>query len=160
MRDPGATGVKITPMAHDCPAVRLVLQVFELTLKSPVIGGLVVLMISVCVGSVFVTVTVCAALGGAPNVIVPKLSEVGETESCTNVPKPCRLTLWGLLVASSTMVTTPVCEPYDAGVNVTVIVQVVLAPPAGLSRAPQVFVSENSAEPVMLVILRVAGPVL
>lgn len=122
-RDPGAVGVKTTPIVHDCAGASSEVQPFELRLKSPLITGLL-LSISVCVESVFCTVTVSAALV-VPKVVLGNASVVGETESCTSVPLPCRPTVCcGLLVASSEIVKVPERVPTAVGVKVTVIVQV------------------------------------
>jgi hypothetical protein len=121
-RDPGAVGVKVTPTVQDCPGVSSEVQPFELTLKSPLITGLL-LMISVCAGSVFCTVTVSAALV-VPKVVLGNESVVGETESCTSVPLPCSSTVCcGLVAALSEIVNVPERVVALDGVKVTVIVQ-------------------------------------
>jgi hypothetical protein len=72
------------------------------------------------------------------------------------VPVPVRLTVWVVGLALSVMVTTPVLVPVAVGLKVTLRVQ--LAPAARLE--PQVLVWEKSPLTAMLVMLRVALPVL
>ncbi len=76
---------------------------------------------------VFVSVTACAAL-----VVLtcwfPNERLVGEKLTAGAVPVPARLTICGLLLALSVMVTVPVRVPVAVGVNVTLIAQ--LAPAA------------------------------
>jgi hypothetical protein len=67
-----------------------------------------------------------------------------------------RLTVWVAGLAFSEMVKEPLREPLTVGVNVTLSVQLALA--ARLE--PQVLVWEKSPLAVMLVMLRVALPVL
>jgi len=96
-RDPGAVGVKTTPIVHDCAGASSEVQPFELRLKSPLITGLL-LSISVCVGSVFCTVTVSTE-AVVPKVVLGNASVTGlvagvvKTESCTNTPVPDRPTV-------------------------------------------------------------------
>ena len=100
-RDPGAVGVKVTPIVHVCPGVSSEVQPFELTAKSlallPPSTGLL-LSISVCVGSVFCTVTVSTE-AVVPKVVLGNASVTGlvagvvKTESCTNTPVPDRPTV-------------------------------------------------------------------
>jgi hypothetical protein len=71
-------------------------------------------------------------------------------------PVPARLTVCVAGLALSVMVTAPVLVPAAVGLKVTLRVQ--LAPAATLE--PQVLVWEKSPLAVMLVMLRVALPVL
>ena len=71
-------------------------------------------------------------------------------------PVPVRLTVCVAGLALSVMVTAPVLVPVVVGLKVTLRVQ--LAPAATLE--PQVLVCEKSPLTVMLVMLRVALPVL
>ena len=86
-----------------------------------------------------------------------KVNEAGErlTTGATT-PVPVRLTVWVAGLALSVMVRTPVLVPVAVGLKVTLRVQLVLA--ARLE--PQVLVWEKSPLAVMLVMLRVALPVL
>ena len=81
---------------------------------------------------------------------------MGERLTAGAVPVPVRLTVWVAGLALSVMVTAPVLIPVAVGLKVTLRVQ--LAPTATLDL--QVFVWEKSPLAVMLVMLRVALPVL
>ena len=72
------------------------------------------------------------------------------------VPVPVKLTVCGLLLAVSVIVTVPFSVPVAVGVNVTLIAQ---APPAA-RLAPHVLVWEKLAPTAMLVMVSVAFPVL
>jgi hypothetical protein len=84
----------------------------------------------------------------------------GRTIAPVLVPVPVRVTVWGLPLALSVIVTEAVRFPLAVGVNVTLIVQL----PAAATELPQVFVSAKSPAfvPViaMLVMLKAALPVL
>ena len=81
---------------------------------------------------------------------------MGERLTTGAVPVPVRLTVWVAGLALSVMVTAPVRVPVAVGLKVTLRVQLALA--ARLE--PQVLVWEKSPLAVMLVMLRVAFPVL
>ena len=83
-----------------------------------------------------------------------KLRLVGT--KLTSVPVPVSDTVCGLPLALSATESEPVRVPVAVGLKVTLIVQ--LAPAATL--VPQVLVSEKSPVVEMLVMLRVAVPVL
>ena len=85
-----------------------------------------------------------------------KVKEAGERLTTGAVPVPVRLTVWVAGLALSAMVKEPLREPLTVGVKVTLRVQLPLA--ARLE--PQVLVWEKSPLTVMLVMLRVALPVL
>ena len=110
---------------------------------------------------VLVRVMGCAALV-VPTGRLPKARLVGErlTTAVVLVPVPERLTVWGLPLALSAMLSAAVRVPPAAGVNHTAIVQ--LAPAA--TELPQVSTSAKSLalvpEVARLVILKVAVPVL
>jgi hypothetical protein len=72
------------------------------------------------------------------------------------VPVPVRLTVWVAGLALSVMVRAPVLVPVAVGLKVTLSVQEAL----GARLEPQVLVWEKSPLTVMLVIVRVALPVL
>ena len=97
---------------------------------------------------------------GVPTGWLPKARLVGErlTRAAVPVPVPERLTVCGLPLALSVMVTEAVRLPLAEGMNVTLIVQ--LAPAATL--APQLLVCAKSLElaPVsaMLVMFSVVPP--
>ena len=80
----------------------------------------------------------------------------GERLTRGAVPVPVRLTVWVAGLALSVMVTTPVLVPVAVGLKVTLSVQLALA----ARLVPQVLVWEKSPLTVMLVMLRVALPVL
>ena len=86
---------------------------------------------------VFVRVTGCAALV-VPTGRLPKARLVGErlTTAAVLVPVPERLTVWGLPLALSAMLSAAVRAPLADGVKVTLIVQ--LAP--ATTELPQVLV--------------------
>ena len=81
---------------------------------------------------------------------------MGERLATGAVPVPVRLTDWVAGLALSVMVTAPVLVPVAVGLKVTLRVQLALA--ARLE--PQVLVWEKSPLTVMLVMPRVALPVL
>jgi hypothetical protein len=92
-----------------------------------------------------------------PTACAGKVKEAGErltTGAAT--PVPVRLTVWVAGLALSVMVKAPVLVPVAVGLKVTLSVQLALA--ARLE--PQVLVWEKSPLAVMLVMLRVALPVL
>ena len=92
-----------------------------------------------------------------PTACAGKVKEAGErltTGAAT--PVPVRLTVWVAGLALSVMVTAPVRVPVAVGLKVTLRVQLALA--ARLE--PQVLVWEKSPLAVMLIMLRVALPVL
>jgi len=72
------------------------------------------------------------------------------------VPVPVRLTLWVAGLALSAMVKEPLREPLAVGVKVPLKVQLALV----ATLEPQVLVWEKSPLTAMLVMLRVALPVL
>ena len=84
---------------------------------------------------VLVRVTVCVALVKSMGWL-PKPRLVGERLTTAAVPVPERLTVSGLPLALSVMLTEAVRLPLAAGVNVTLIVQ--LAPAA--TELPQLLV--------------------
>jgi hypothetical protein len=71
-------------------------------------------------------------------------------------PVPVRLRVWVAGLALSVMVTAPFLVPVAVGLKVTLTVQLALA----ATLEPQVVVWEKSPLAVMLVMLRVALPVL
>ena len=92
-----------------------------------------------------------------PTACAEKVKEAGERLTVGALtPVPVRLTVWVAGLALSAMVTAPVLVPVAVGLKVTLRVQ--LAPAATL--APQVLVWEKLPLTVMLVIVRVAFPVL
>jgi hypothetical protein len=91
-----------------------------------------------------------------PTACAGKVKEVGERLTTGAVPVPVRLTVWVAGLALSAMVIEPLREPVAVGVKITLRVQLALA----ASLEPQVLVWEKSPLAVMLVMLRVALPVL
>jgi len=92
-----------------------------------------------------------------PTFCAGKVKEAGERLTTgASTPVPVRLTVCVAGLALSVMVTTPVLVPVAVGLKVTLRVQLALA--ARLE--PQVLVWEKSPLTVMLVMLRVALPVL
>lgn len=90
-----------------------------------------------------------------PTVWLPKLSVAGDRLAATT-PLPLVLTVCGLLLALSVIVTAPVADPNVVGLNVTEIVHFL---PAN-TVLPQVLVSANGPVTAMLVIVSGAVPVL
>src|SRR5271166_1163247 len=78
-----------------------------------------------------------------PTVTVPKFKVLAEKVTGA-LPLPVRVTIWGLLRASSLNVSVPVAAPAAAGENVTPTVQP--APPAML--VPQVLL--DTAKPALV----------
>jgi len=85
----------------------------------PVSARLVMLKVAL---PVLLRVTVCAVLGVATDCL-PKARLVGESPSTGAVPVPERLTVCGLPLALSEMLTEAVRLPLAVGVKVTLIVQ-------------------------------------
>ena len=108
---------------------------------------------------VLLRVTVCAVLV-VPTDWLPKARLVGERLTTVVVPVPERLTVCGLPLALSVMLTEAVRLPLAAGVKVTLIVQ--LLPPA--TELPHVLLCAKSLALVpvraRLVMLKAALPVL
>jgi hypothetical protein len=119
--------------------------------KAPVI---VMLVIVSAVVLLFASVEVSGALV-VPIVVVGNVNFVGVTETPVT-PLPLKVMVWGLFVALSVIVTAPVTIPVFVGVKVTEMVQFLPA----LRVVPQVFVCAKGAAVAMLVIFRVAVPVL
>ena len=91
-----------------------------------------------------------------PTRCAAKINEAGERLTTGAVPVPVRLTVWVAGLALSVMVTAPVLVPVAVGLKVTLRVQLALA----ATLEPQVLVWEKSPLALMLVMLRVALPVL
>ena len=85
-----------------------------------------------------------------------KVKEAAERLTTGAVPVPVRLTVWVAGLALSAVVKEPLREPLAVGVKVLLRVQLALA----ATLEPQVLVWEKSPLTVMLVMLRVALPVL
>jgi hypothetical protein len=91
-----------------------------------------------------------------PTCWAENVNEVGERPTPGAVPVPVRLTVWVAGLALSVTVRVPVLVPLAVGAKVTLRVQEALA--ARLE--PQVLVWEKSPLAVMLLMVRVALPVL
>jgi len=91
-----------------------------------------------------------------PTSCAGKVKDVGERLTTGAVPVPVRLMVWVAGLALSVMVTAPVLVPAAVGLKVTLRVQVALA----ATLEPQVLVREKSPLTVILLMLRVALPVL
>jgi hypothetical protein len=106
-----------------------------------------------------VRVTVCAELV-VSTAWLEKVRLVGETLATGAVPVPVKLTVWGLPLALSAMLSAAERDPLAAGVKVTLIVHL---PPAA-TELPHVFVCAKSPALApftdMLVRDRLAFPVL
>ena len=164
-RTPVADGVNVTLTAQLSPARSVPPQVFAEMAKSAAFGPVneMLEMVSVAL-PLFVSVTVCAALGSEieivtfPNDSVVGLKFAAGVGEATPVPESAALS--GLEEALVKNVSDADLAPNADGVNVTLTVQ--LSPAARL--APQVF-TEIAKSPAfaplseMLVIVTVAGPV-
>jgi hypothetical protein len=91
-----------------------------------------------------------------PTACPGKVKEAGERLATGAVPVPVRLTVWVAGLALSAMVKEPLREPLAVGVKVPLKVQLALA----ATLEPQVLVWEKSPLTPMLVMLRLAVPVL
>ena len=69
-----------------------------------------------------------------PTAWLAKVRLVGEMLTAGAVPVPERLTLWGLPVALSEMLSEAVRLPLAEGVKVTLMVQLALLPPPNCRR--------------------------
>ncbi len=138
---PAAESVNITAIVQLAPAATEPPQV-SVSAKSlalvPVKARLVILKVAL---PVLVRMMVCAELVTSSGWL-PKARLVDERliTVALLVPVPVRLTVWGLPMALSVMVTDAVRLPLAEGVKVTLIVQL---PPAA-SELPQVVVSGKS----------------
>ena len=99
----------------------------------PVSARLVMLKVAL---PVFLRATGCAVLGLPTEYLPEKARLVGERLTKEVVPVPERLTVCGLPLALSEMLTEAVRLPLAAGVNFTLIVQLALA----ATELPQVLV--------------------
>ncbi len=150
VRVPTTVGVKVTLTVHFALLATDVPQVFVCA-KSPVTLTLSIVNAAVIL---FVNVTVVGLLV-VPTVRLLNVTFAGDSvTACT--PVPLRLTVCGLLLALSVMVTAPVAAPVVVGENVTEIVHFLPA----FSALPHVFVSAKFPLTAMLVMVRVAEPEL
>ncbi len=85
-----------------------------------------------------------------------EVDEPGGVVKMKSSPVPVSATVCGLPTALSVMVTAPVLVPLAVGLKVTLRVQLALA----ATLEPQVLLWEKSPLALMLVMLRVALPVL
>jgi hypothetical protein len=138
---PVAEGVNVTLM------VQVPLGAIEagqlLAANGPVVETLVMLNAVDCE---FVRTVVFAALVD-PTACVENCRVVGDKETLT-IPVPDKLTVWGLVLASSATVSVPVRLPALAGVNVTLMVQL---PPGAIGVAQLLAVKEE--EPVVILLI-------
>ena len=89
---------------------------------------------------------------------VPTTPDVTESDVITGnaVPVPVRLTVCGLLLALSVIVSVPGCEPVVVGLNVTLTVQV----PWAANELPHVFVCTYAVGVVIDEMLTAVGCLL
>lgn len=150
VRVPTTVGVNVTLIVHFALLATAVPQVLVCA-KSPVTLTLSIVNAAVIL---FVNVTVVGLLV-VPTVRLLNVTVAGDSvTACT--PVPLRLTVCGLLLALSVMVTAPVAAPVVVGENVTEIVHFLPA----FSELPHVFVSAKLPLTAMLVMVRVAEPEL
>src|SRR5580700_498606 len=157
LREPAATGVKVTVIVQVLPFVPLggsglcEMQA-SVSEKSPLA---VMLAIERLLVPVFVSITFCVALEVFTTAL-PKFKLLGLRLTPGSVPVPLRLIT--CVPAPSTMVIEPVCPPAAVGVKVTVMLHVPLAA-SGLWLA-QLSVSPKSLSLVTLLIVRLLVPLL
>ena len=113
--DPLFTGTNVTETEQLAPLAIVPEQVFVCEYSLPPVRLTVAVLPAVLV---FVNVTVCGVTG-LPTTWSPKLTLVGLAANDGPVPVPVRGRDCGLVGASSTTVTAPVCEPGVVGANVT-----------------------------------------
>jgi hypothetical protein len=123
VRVPIPVGVKVTLIMQLPPPLTTVPQLF-VSEKSPLTTMLVIVR---ALAPVFWTLTGWGELEVC-SVWFPKATLEGETETVGTAPVPVKLTVCGLPLALSAIVTAPVRVPTVLGVNVTLIVQVPPAP--------------------------------
>jgi hypothetical protein len=159
VRLPLADGVNVTLIGQLPSAATELPQVLVSEKSLAFVPVTVMLVMPKAPLPVLLRVTVCAALV-VPTGWLPKPRLVGKRLTTGPVPVPERLTVCGLPLALSVMLTEAVRLPLADGVNVTLIGQL---PPAA-AELPQVLVSEKSLAfvpvTVMLVMLKAALPVL
>ena len=126
VRVPAAEGLNMIAIVQLPPAATGWLHV-SFSVKSAASAPLkaMLLMLKVAL-PVLLRVTVCAVLMISSGWL-PKARLVGERLTRAAVPVPERLTVWGLPLALSEMLTAAVRLPLAEGVNVTLIVQLALA---------------------------------
>lgn len=126
VRVPDPMGLNVTVMAHVIPPPSEVGQVLVCE-KSAAFGPVIVMLLIVtAVVPVFLTVIFCGLLAAPTSCVVNvRLLGVRVTPPAL-VPLPVRLTVCGLLLALSAMLTVPVRVPVVVGMNVTLIVQLPL----------------------------------
>lgn len=154
LRDPIAVGRNFTFTVQAAFPAKLPAQVCDGMRKSPALAPVTVIPLKVKVKVLWlVRVTVWAAL------VVPRSwgeKFRAEGDHVTAVPVPLRLIVCGLPLALSLIVTVPVRTPTAAGLNATLIVQLI----CGARELPQVFEGiVKSPESVMLLIANATVPV-
>jgi len=153
LRAPVLVGLNLSVIVQLFPASTDVPQLL-LSMKSPgLLPPRVIPLIARVVLPTLVSVTVLGVLV-VPTFVAGKATLVAD--NLTSVPTPVKLMVWGLSLALSVIVTLPVRVPMAVGVKVTAMVQ--LRPIR--TELPQVLVSLKSPLAAILVILRVAVPVL
>ncbi|MFN8537730.1 MAG: hypothetical protein U0232_09670 [Thermomicrobiales bacterium] len=161
LRGPIAVGMKRTLMVQDSPAPRVTSlpagwQVSATIWKSPAwvpISGAVAVMVT-GPEPMFLTVTVCAALG-TPTAWLPKSRLAGVTLSCALIALPVRLTVCTSGEALSRIERVPVFGPPGAaGWKTTPIVQE--SPGASVARAQ--VLAKMAKLPLMVGVRTPTGP--
>jgi hypothetical protein len=162
VRAPAADGLKVIVTWQLAPTARLLGQLSLVGVKSPLLVPVIVPLASVSAAApLLVNVSVSGALV-VPTAWFPNDSGLGVIVRTgpPATPDPVRLTVWGLPVALSVMLTDAVRDPVEVGLNVTLMVHFAPAP----TLVPHVFVRAKSPllVPVraMLAIVSVALPVL
>jgi hypothetical protein len=148
VREPAASGVKVTAILQLAPAARVAAQVL-VSLKSP---AYVPLMLIPEIFKTAVPTLVRVIVDGElaePTAMEPNVTEVGENETAGDEPLPVKATVCGLPIALSVTEMLAVREPAATGINVTAILQ--LAPAARVEA--QVLVSLKSPAFVPLILI-------
>jgi len=151
VRGPKTVGMKVTLIAQEDPAAKLIPQLFDCE-KSPLI---VMLEMASTMFPLLESVMVWTALG-VFNLCAPNAKAVADSAAAGIIPVPMSAIIWGEFGALSLRLTDPPLAPMAEGLKVLEIVQ--LAPMATL--LPQVFVCAKSEVVVRLVIFKMPVPVL
>jgi hypothetical protein len=155
--EPARVGVKVTLRVQLAPAVSLEPQLLVWAKSLLFVPAMVTPVTLSVVLPVFNSVTVCAALV-VLSTWLPNERVVGDRLATAPTPVPVSITVCGLIVALSVMVSAPDLVPGAVGVNVTLTEQV---PLAGIGEEDtQVSLSAKSPEATTSVTTSPAAPTL
>ena len=136
VRAPAAVGVNVTLIVQLPLTATELPQVFVSAKSVVLVPAMLMLVMLKLTLPVLLRVTLCAELV-TPTFSLAKVRPEGDRLTWLERPVPVRLTVCGLPAALSEMLTVAVRVPAAVGVNVTLIVQLPLAP----TELPQVLVS-------------------